>query len=73
MQIFEEQCTEYTLTSDGCMVLLFHRIVKKLRVSEHLLPLIKPGLTKMTQKIHFVRHIREKGLKVLQEKGAFIL
>jgi hypothetical protein len=60
VQIFEEQCVECTETSDGCTMLLFHRMVKKLRVSEHLLPPIKPGLTKMTQKIHFVRHIRKK-------------
>jgi hypothetical protein len=44
-------------------------MVKKLRVSKHLLPPIKSGLTKMTQKINFVRHIRKNGLKVLQEKG----
>jgi hypothetical protein len=59
---------KYTESSDGCTVLLFHRMVKKLWVSEHLLPPIKPGLTKTTQKIHFVRHIRKNGLKVLQER-----
>jgi hypothetical protein len=59
---------KYTETTNGSTVLLFHRMVKKLRVSEHLLPLIKPGLTKTTQKVHFVRHIRKNGLKVLQGK-----
>ena len=69
MQILKSNSLKYTETSDGCTVLLFHRMVKKLRVSVHLLPQIKPGLTKMTLKIHFVRNIRKNGLKVLQEKG----
>jgi len=68
-RFLKSSALKYTETSDGCTVLLFHRMVKKLRVSEHLLPPIKPGLTKTTQKIHFLRHIRKNGLKVLQEKG----
>jgi hypothetical protein len=68
-KFLKSSALKYTETSDGCTVLLFHRMVKKVTVSEHLLPPIKPGLTKTTQKIHFVEHIRKNGLTVLQEKG----
>jgi hypothetical protein len=40
-RFFKSSVLKYTETSAGCTVLLFHRIVKKLRVSEHLLPPIK--------------------------------
>jgi hypothetical protein len=60
VQIFEESALKYTETSDGCTVFLFHRMVKKRRVSEHLLPPIKPWVNQNDSKNSFCKTHQEE-------------